>query len=347
MTVTLWTLWYASLALAALSVGVMLLLVLRRTVQQRLDQRLEALRGATSAALLAYVDGSAQVEDVRRSANGRVDIVSDLVFQMRDLVRGQDSARLVEVARNLGGLERTVRLLRRRNPAVRADATHRLAIYGADAAPLLHGLLHDRSDSVRMVAAVELTNLGLAPSLRMLADALRIGDAVYSEDHRRIFRPAAAADPVEAVMMLEDEWTPEAVRLLLLDGLAQAGALQALSVMNAQAQHGSPAVRAEALRALATLGHPAAAPVVLEALHDPNWWVRAQAANAARRIGIVEAIAPLTALLDDKQWWVRFRAAEALCALGSPGESALREAAKRLGRGGDVARLVMGEKGLI
>lgn len=343
---TLWTLWYASLALAALSILVMVLLVLRRVVQQRLDRHREALRSATSAALLAYVDGTATAADVRASAGGRADIVSELVFQMRELVRGQDSARLVDAARSLGGFEQAARRLRRRNPVRRAEAARRLAIYGADAAPLLQRLLDDPSRGVRMVAAIELTHLGLAPSLKVLADALSIGDAAYSEDHRRIFRPAAAADPAEAVTLLEDEWTSEAVRLLLLDGLAQAGALQALPAIKVQAQHGSPAVRAEALRALAIIGHPAAVPVALDALNDPHWWVRAQAANTARRIGIIEAVDPLKALLDDEQWWVRFRAAEALSTLGPKGERALRDAATQGDRVGHVARLVMGEKGL-
>jgi HEAT repeat protein len=344
--VALWALWYASLALVAVSIAVMLLLVLRRVVRQRLDRHSEALRAEASATLLAYLEGKATTADILHSAGGRIGIVTDLVFQMRELVRGQDAARLVEAARGLGGFEQAAKRLRSRNPAVRAEAVRRLAMYGTEAAPLLGELLGDRNAGVRIAAAIELTILDRAPSIAILADALRLGDVAYSEDHRRIFRPAAAADPAQAVTLLEDQWTPEAVRLLLLDGLAQAGALQALPALCAEVQHGSPAVRAEALRALATLGHPAAAPVVLDALHDPHWWVRAQAANAVRRIGIVEATATLGDLLDDEQWWVRFRAAEALCTLGSEGQEALKEAGERPGPKAQVVQLVMAERGL-
>jgi hypothetical protein len=268
--VTLWSIWYVSLTLAAASIAVMLLLIVRRVVQERLARREERLRAAASAALLAHLDGSASVADALRAAGGRPDIITDLVFQMRELVRGQDVQRLVEVARAVGGFDRTARQLRRRNPPARADAARRLAMFGQDAAPKLEGLLRDRSMGVRIAAAVELTAMGRAPSLDVLGEVMRVGDTAYSDDLRRIFRPAVAGDPERATAMLEDRRTSDAMRLMLLDGLAQAGALKALPEMCAQVENGSHAVRAEALRALATLGHPGAASVIIGAMREPT-----------------------------------------------------------------------------
>ncbi len=342
----LWTIWEVSLALAATSIIVMLALVLRRMVQMRIDARTEKRRTATSAALLAFLDGSADQAAVLAAAGGRSAIVGDVVFRMREIVRGEDAVRLVAVARSVGEFERTARRLRHLIPAVRAAAARRLAIFGADAVPELEARLRDEDLAVRMAAAIELTEMGNGPSLDLLAEALSIGDGNQSEDLHKLFRPAVAADVARAIRMLEDEWMPDALRLLLIDGLGHAGALQALPALSAVARNGSSALRAEALRALALLGHPGAASIVIDALADERWWVRAQAANTARRIGIVEAIEPLCRLLDDEHWWVRFRAAEALSDLGGEARATLTAASRKAGRAGEVAQLVLAEKGV-
>lgn len=345
MTLTLWGLWYVSLAFAGVSVAVMLLLVLRRVGQNRLAARRDARRRAASAALLTYLEGGNDAAAVRQAAGGRADVIDDLVFEMRELVRGGDAARLIEVARALGGFERTAKGLRRRNPATRAAAARRIAMFGSDAVAPLTQLLRDRNIGVRITAAIELIKLDAAPPLDRLAEALSVGD-VGSEELRRIFRSAVARDIDRAAGMVEDEWTADALRILLLDGLAAAGALSALPSILVALQSEAPAVRAEVMRTLATLAHPSTAAAVTDGLHDAHWWVRAQAANAARRIGIVQAVAPLTELLNDEQWWVRFRAAEALSALGEGGRQALADHAGRPGRAGQVSQLVLAEKGL-
>lgn len=344
---TLWALWYTSLLMALLSIAVMLVLVLRRVLQARREERRDALRAATSTALLAYLDGSGDEAHVLGAAGGQAELVGELVFQMRELVRGSDAARLVDLARATGGPARAEARLRRRNPQLRTDAVRHLAMYGADAAPLLTGCLTDPSDAVRITAAVELTRIGHTPRLEALAAAMNVGDAARSEELRQVFRPAVASDPREAVVLLEDEFSGDALRMLLLDGLAQAGALEALDAITALMRSPSAALRAEALRTLATLAHPSAAPAVIEALADPSWWVRAQAANAARRIGIDGAAEPLSSLLGDEQWWVRLRAAEALCALGPSGQAMLTAAASGEDHAARVAQLVLAEKGVV
>lgn len=342
----LWSLWYLSLVLAAASVVVMLLLVLRRLGQSRAARRRGRLRSDAAIVLLDYLDGNATPAQVQSAAGGRSDVVGGLVVEMREILRGEGAARLVELAVASGGIAAERRQLRRRNPSARVEAVRRLGIYGRDAVPLLQSALDDPNAVVRTVAAVELTALDAAPPLATLAEQMRIGVDAYSEDLRRIFRRAVAAEARVAIGLLEDEWTAEALRLLLIDGLGQAGDFAALPALSAMTQHGAPEVRAEALRALANLGHPAAGAVAVEALADIDWRVRAQAANCVRRIGTGEAVSGLAALLDDEQWWVRFRAAEALSTLGEEGRQQLSQAVGRGERAGQVARLVMAERGL-
>ena len=343
---TFWGLWYASLVLAVLAVAIMLLLVLRRVFEMRAERRRERLRAATSAALLGYMDGDVGAAQVRQAARGRTDIVGDLIYEMREIVRGEGSARLIELAVACGGIDRERRRLRRRNPGARAEAVRRLGIYGSDAVPLLTAALGDRNPGVRSAAAIELTALGAAPPLVTLAEAMRIGIDATSEDLRRIFRRVVAGEPRSAIALIEDEWTPDALNILLLDGLGFAGVFEALPAIGSMLQNGTPEVRVEALRALANLGHPSAAEVATEALSDPDWRVRAQAANCVRRIGAESAADALEALLGDEQWWVRFRAAEALSTFGADGRARLTRVSVQGDRAGQVAQLVLAERGL-
>lgn len=343
---TFWGLWYASLVLALLSVAIMLLLVVRRAVEMAGQRRRDHLRAAASAALLGYMDGDVSAAQVRQAAGGRTATVGDLIYEMREIMRGEGSTRLIELAVACGGIDRERRRLRRRNPGARAEAVRRLGIYGSDAVPLLTAALGDRNPGVRSAAAIELTALGAAPPLVTLAEAMRIGIDATSEDLRRIFRRVVAGEPRSAIALIEDEWTTDALNILLLDGLGFAGLFEALPAISTMLQNGTPAVRVEALRALANLGHPSAAEVAIDALADPDWRVRAQAANCVRRIGAEEAATALEPLLDDEQWWVRFRAAEALATFGADGCARLARLATHGDRAGQVAQLVLAERGL-
>lgn len=342
---TLWALWYASLALAALSVLVMLGLVAHRVFRSGRDRVADARRNAISTALVEFLDGAASQEQVLSVSGGRIDLLAELVTRMRELVRGDDASRLVEIVRASGGFASAVERLRRRDPLARIEAVRHLVIYGQDASPILSACLSDPNTAVRVAAATELMSFGATPALRTLAVALDVGQTSRSDGLRQVFRPAVAANLDEAVALLKDGRSSEALCVLLLDGLAQAGALGALEAVKAATRDPFTTVRAEALRTLGAFGHPLAAPEVLAALSDPSWWVRAQAANAARRIGVVEAVRPLERLLKDRQWWVRLRAAEALSSLGPPGLASLRMVSRRDDDAGRIAQVVLAEAG--
>lgn len=338
--------WHLSLWLALASVGAMLLLVVRRVIQTGAARRRARLRTAASQVLLDYIDGSSDAADVRRAAGGNEEIVGDLIFEMRQILRGEGAARLVELANAGGGVEIERRNLQSRNPGKRAEALRRITIYGEAAVPALHAALGDPDPVVRTAAAVELTAVDSAPPLALLAEHMRVGVDTSSEDLRRIFRRAVAAEPRAAVAMLVDGATPDDLRQLLIDGLGHAGDYQALAIIDAMMHHANPEVRAETLRALASLGHPQSGATATEALADVDWRVRSQAANCVRRIGSVQAVPALIPLLDDDQWWVRFRAAEALATLSDEGRRRLADAATQGDRAGQVAQLVLAERGL-
>lgn len=341
--VTLWAIWYSSLILAALSTVVMMALVANRVVRSGRERTLEGQRSAISAALLGYLDGSVGAEEVLHRVGGRADLLSDIVSRMGELVRGEEASRLIALARATGGFAYAKAQLRARNAHARVRAVRQIALYGDGAVPALTSCLSDPSRSVRVATAMELASMGAGPDIAGLAVALGVGGVERLEELRQVFRPAIAANPSEATALLEDTRSSEALCLLLLDGLAQAGALETLSAVRAATRDASTAVRAEALRALAAFAHPAAEADVLEALSDPSWWVRAQAANAARSIEIPDAVPRLESLLADEQWWVRLRSAQALAALGEPGVATLRSASQGTDAAAQMAQVVLAE----
>ncbi len=342
----LWEIWEVSLALAAISVLAMLLLVVRRIIQTGFARRREKLRAAASTVMLDYLDGNTDAAAVRRAAGGRDDIVGELVFEMRQIVRGEGAQRLIDLAQFCGGVKSERKRLASGNPGVRIEAVRRISIYGSDAAPALEAALSDDDPSVRTAAAIELATLAEAPPLARLAERLQKSIDTQSDDLRRVFRRTVAAESRAAIALLVDGSTGDELRQLILYGLGHAGEFSALPIIDAMMHHANPEVRAEALRSLANLAHPSSGDTAIRAMGDPDWRVRAQAANCVRRIGATQAVPALQPLLDDEQWWVRFRAAEALAVLGSDGVSRLESAARHGDRAGQVAQLVLAERGL-
>jgi len=324
----------------------MLAIIVRRMIQMKFARRRERLRAAASTVMLDYLDGNVDAAAVRRAAGGRDDIIGDLVFEMRQIVRGDGAQRLIDLALACGGVKFERRRLASANPGVRIEAVRRISIYGRDAAPALEQALGDRDPSVRTAAAIELATLDEAPPLARLAERLKKSIDTQSDDLRRVFRRTVAAESKAAIALLVDGATGDELRQLLLYGLGHAGDFHALPIIDAMMHHANPEVRAEALRSLANLGHPSSAATAIRAIGDPDWRVRAQAANCVRRIGATEAVPALVPLLDDEQWWVRFRTAEALAILGADGVAQLQGAAAHGDRAGQVAQLVLAERGL-
>lgn len=320
--------WLVSLALMAASLSIMALLILRRWVFALGERRRAERRNHLEQTMLAHLDGTATIQDVRAVAGGRVPLLGEVGMQLLDLMRGDSHERLVALLSQLGVAESLLGLLKRGGRHDRIAAAVCLRYFREEAViDALRQALDDTDPNVRLAAAASLVELGIAPSVADLVSKLRIGSGEHSQTLRQIFRGLVPKQTPALVALLTSQAAP-AAKVLALDALGRSGDYEVVSAVMAMTSDAEIDLRAEAFRALATLSHPAALPAVRRGLEDPTWEVRTQAAVCAGRIGLVELIPELGHMLGDPVWWVRFRAAEALLMLGEPGREALVAASR-------------------
>lgn len=336
--------WLVSLGLAVSSLGTMLLLIVRRIVQDRHVRIRKARQKVLRKIVFDYLESpETAAEFLDRLTPLDVTEIRDMVEDLVRMVRGPAREQLKELIVDLGGAALFQEVLRDGSEEDRLRAVASLALFeGDEIETALRGALDDPSPRVSLAAAQALVEFGADLSVRELIERLDIGDEIRSRGVRQLFRNLASNHKDEMLALL-DEDLPDMAKAVLLYGLASLRDPALVPAVAAQCRAPSIDVRAEAIRTLATIGHPDAAPAVLDGLTDASWVMRAQSAICAGVIRLPETMPLLVELLDDEQWWVRFRAARALVRLGAAGRRTLAILAVREGPASEIARAALAE----
>lgn len=339
-------LWQASLAMAALSVAVMLALVARRYYENyRAGQR------GRRRAVLERVIWGAMASPVPPSLEslpmlGRYDamLVCDLALDILRPLRGEEPARIVRLL-EVWPIRSHVRdMLKRGHRNARVRMLTLLAHFDDDETLVLLKEWIGAADFYVQLAALrslaERQAIEALPDiLRHLARTERQNATMLADVLRRFGEPA-----LDMLTELTAEATQPEVRLAAIAALQAIGSLQASPALVRLASDPLADVRAAAICALARLGDMEGEKVILHALSDREESVRVQAAKAAGRLQLRAAAPLLAAALADPSWWVRYRAAEALYGMGAIGRSFLEARSKEPDRAGHVAAQVLAEK---
>lgn len=318
------TLWLTSLAMAVLSLSIMLLLLVARAISGGLAKRRLAERERLVPLLLGAEDGAAPSS---RGANAK--LLTHLAVELIELVRGGERDRLVAAATAMGVPERLRHQLDSGSPRVRLAAAEALAEFADEkSVERLRAALEDRNSSVRIAAALSLAATGRTPPASELVYKLGIGSTEHSLLAVSLFRDVAEQRPSELKALLVDPAIPAGAKAAIIESLsASADYTLVPLVVSLAGEEDNPRHLTRYLRALGAFGHPAAEPAVRRALGNAHWEVRGAASRAAGRIGLVGLVPNLKQRLGDSEWWVRFRAAEALTLLGDAGTAILHEVA--------------------
>ncbi|MDH3376365.1 MAG: HEAT repeat domain-containing protein [Gammaproteobacteria bacterium] len=338
-------LWVVSVALAAVSIVIMLALTVRRVTLMRQRRHDTKIRAELTPLILRYLDGDVALDVLREYTRGQgSELMGELVADLLYSVRGGDRENLIELLRRLGIIELHLSALQHRTATKRAAAIFGLSL--VDDPPVLdriRDLLGDPDPDVRLLAAQALSKHRAIGPVRVLVDKLQIGTVENSRVLRTIFRNLTRKHTDELVELLDDD-VPAAAKILAIDALGRSGNFAVIDAISAMIAHDSEDVRVMTLRALAELEHPKALPTVMRGLDDEHAAVRATAATCAGRIGLTDTIPLLLKRLDDNSWWVRLRSAEALYKLGETGIKRLRDSASMSSEAARVAGLVLAEK---
>lgn len=201
----------------------------------------------------------------------------------------------------VGSIESLTEMIRSpENPAVRMRAAESLALYGAEAMPVVHELLAERDLSIQYAACLTLTRMG----------------------------PEGRAAVPELIKIASDSQNPLRETAVFALGAMGPYAAPAASVLHELAKGEPSSLRDEALEALQRIG-PAAIPALADLLGHEEVTIRRQAATTLRDLGAAAAGFPgievaLVRALNDSDQRVCDQAALALSALDRQGAEALR-----------------------
>ncbi|MDF1600820.1 HEAT repeat domain-containing protein [Mesorhizobium sp. YIM 152430] len=325
MLVLIWTL---SLILSAISILVMVILVLRRVVAARREERDAESRRRIMTAMICLAHDKDVDAFLAVAAQASTSVTADASSEFLGLVRGEEREAVLQALLRAGQPDFLERELKRGDEVRRLHAVELIAAYAPDVAigPLRGRLEGDRSREVRIAAAIELAKIGTVPPLGELLD--RIG---YRGQRSRRLAELFGLLPEQSAAELRDltrqRDAPGFLRASALEALWRRDGLVEPSIFVEAAEDSVPEVAAASLRALGRIGQRTSLPLLLSKLYHPDWEVRMEAVEAVGRLGDPDAAKAVTDLLDDEQWTVRYKAAQSLLRLGPVGEATLRTVA--------------------
>jgi HEAT repeat protein len=277
------------------------------------------------------LSGEDQLELLRLRSWQRDLFLSRLIAERMALLRGAGQESLMQLASDLGLVDKCLKALKSRRRWRRARAAEYLGYFGGErAVDPLGKLLSEEDETIRAVVARALARIGSEEAVRLLLrtldDPSELTRLRVAENLERIGHPVVGP----LVKSLEDATDPGTAQLygqiMAVRVLGNLRAAEAREVLCRAARNGqSTNHRAQATLALGKIGDPEDVPALLESARDESWPVRSQAGNALGMIGAVSTVPTLKKLAADKEWWVRLNAAKALVTMGPAGLLALLE----------------------
>ncbi|MDP2141686.1 MAG: HEAT repeat domain-containing protein [Gammaproteobacteria bacterium] len=350
--------WWTSLILAFASLLVMLILVLRRLMDERTIRRDQHLRNIIQQILFSYMNadwlsGQKDLKNLMNLDKAGHQVLRRLATDLCHLIQGQEREQLTGLLDRTGFRDECLRDLLSSHHERRRTAVSALQLFADEKtkAALLRAM-DDKDGRVRLAAASSLKEIDAMPEAKLLVRKLEEKNMLHTRDARTLFRDMARRTPQVLYQLAVANDSSLRLKIVIADAMSESSDFRVLEYLYHFANDANLNLRTTALKSLGTLQHPGAASVVEHALEDAQWQVRAIAAAAAGQIGLENLTPQLARLIDDDNWWVRFRSAEALTELGTRGLQALRERASVVSHvndnaGGRMAALLLDEHGLL
>lgn len=320
--------WRVTLVFAALSAGVLLVIIGVHWESRRNTRRATNLRSKTEPLLAAYLAG--KKEDtalVDALAADPVDARA-LLMDLCERSGRQERSALRELATALPDAGADYAAMRSHRWETRLAAAERLSYFGGpEASQALMAALGDEILAVRLQAARGLAALGDPGSAEPVLMAFDLpGDMNQRRVAEILFDYGeAAARPLVRIARNEAGLYSDSAVSTSARVLGMLRCRDAVAPLSALLGNSEYRVRLNAARALGEIGERSALPGLVALAADPVWEVRNAAVQAIGKMGSTAETELLTEALGDTSWWVRRSAARALLALGSKGVDALRQ----------------------
>ncbi|MEM5516306.1 HEAT repeat domain-containing protein [Henriciella sp. AS95] len=322
-------LWTVSIAMASISIGAFLVLVLHRYFSGQEKIRSERRHDeTTNAFFLAIEDHDEAVQTLRPLIKYRA-IYTQSLLEYASLVRGDDFLHAVKASREAGAEVEIIKSLKRGKRIYRRLAAEALGFFPSDAAKeTLFSVLDTKAPTpVKVAATRALLAMGETPDLADILPQLDLSDLQAPLEMAAIFQLFARDNPEPIIRRVRMAVDDEGLQSMMIEALGRCGVYDAIPVLEMRTQDKSASIRASAIEALGRLELPIGPAIIEAALCDDNSVVRAEAAEAVGNVVMPEYAARLETLLSDIDWNVRFSAAAAMLQLGAESRALLESAA--------------------
>ena len=334
----LMALWSLSLVMAAISVGILGVVIVQRLISQNGRMKREKLREALIQELFTVTDDWRQSVEPLKPLILDGKMVGQTIIEYTTLVRGSDLDNAACALRAAGAEHKIISTLTKGAYKYRRVAAEALSIFRSEKsiAALRAVLFGNAPGTVKVAAARSLLSLGAPLPLDDVVSQFQTAELDVPLELIAVLEAYAKASPEALAERLEGGSDSVELRCLMIDALGKCDAYNAIPVLEQCALDPSSRVRATAIRALGRLELPISASVLNAALVDNSNDVRAEAVEAIGAVVMPEYAGKLEEMLDDRDWKVRFGAGAAMVALGKVGQDRLSTVAA--GGASEVAR---------
>ena len=307
--------------------------------------RADTIRAATLLPLVcAWICDPARCEpmlDTIRASDRRR--ILPMLIQLALDLRGQESARIGELAVAIGLADSQSRRLRSWRVTARAEAAKNLGLLRVRSAlpALLRLVKTDPHFEVRHAGAWALGEIGGEEAVSGLLSLLEDPHPGVVRRAQELLLETGAGCAGKVIENARVTQVP-AARLAAVEILGVLRDPGATALLLDLADHADAELRIRAIKSAAAIGDPRALAAFQKLIRDPLWEIRCQAATGLGALGSAASVPELRAALVDEEWWVRFNSARALHELGELGRRVLAEVSReRDSRSGEVARYVL------
>lgn len=341
-------LWAGSLLLISMSLLIMVMLIVRRVIEQYREKRMIKIRQDISRCFMAAMVSPVALTKTSLPAIKPAHypfIMQRTLDTLRNL-RGEDTSRIIAVITlwNMPDYLYKVAGSGRRGRRIQALT---LLGYFSDAESL-HALLHYANDEDMYVQIAALRSLALRGAtgyidqiVEILAHSAHTNTLMLHDILQRFGEPAVPA----LIALATASAAKREVRQAALMALGSIGSLQAVDTLITLTNDADEEIRAHAIASLGNIGDIKAAEAIVHHMDETSVAVRVKAAQALGKLQSDATLPHLAASLSDDEWWVRFRAAEALYCYGDKGIAILQAYSTQSNDAGIIANQILAEHG--
>lgn len=330
-------------AQGVLLIGLVILIILNRSIRLRRRGRLMPHRIALDAIMQEWTLGrasSTQVLPLLARLPAPLAIDALVMWSARTV-----SERWEELARALEGQWWT-RVVRANNRSARwwkrLECARFLSVAATprDTGRVLR-LLRDHHPAVQVAAATTIERLNSTLLAAAAVDQLPSLGPTVQAYYARVLKRARPVVLHQLQQLFRRPDDPRLPRIIEFAGRLEDPVLR--EGFTTLAAHPNLEVRTQVARALGRFPHPASVAALSTLVRDAAWAVRAQAVRSLGMIADPRTLGLVRDGLRDAEWWVRLRAGLALTRFGAAGRNGLLEAEVGADpRGRDMARFVLG-----